>query len=196
MSYEKRDKTPIVLVRSGFEYRYVPMERMDKSPMAVALKLEENRNKVQDFITEEFAKGVKITKSELDDHKERLGLSRKELRTALKSLLDMGLVTVERLPANERRTSRNSYLHPATAPKLAKSAEARQSSPGELTNRSAAGEPKFAAGGTSIRRRTSKAQNRPKKTRRAEPGKGEVRRNSITHLSIPRKRLNGAAVHG
>jgi AAA domain len=197
MSYEKRDKTPILLVRGGFEYRYVPIERVDQSPMAKAQKLEENRNKLQDFVTAQFRAGTKHTKSALDDHLETIGLSRKELRIALTSLMDIKLLTEEKLPANERRTSRSKYLHPAgepgEPPKFAKSAEVRQSSPGELTNRTVAGEPKFAAGGTSIRRRTSKVKKRPKKAGGSGAKTGEVRQSSAT-APAPHNGLNGQGV--
>jgi hypothetical protein len=173
------------------------MERIDKSPLAEAARLEEQRTKVFDFIVERFGEGIKITKSELDGFASKpLGLTRKELRDARDSLLYMQLLTERTLPIEEQRTKRKRYLAPAGKPNPANPAESRRNPAGGITKRDRTATANLAADGTSIRRRDSKSKKQPKKACGSGTESGQSRRN-LAEGRGTRKGLNGQVVdHG
>jgi hypothetical protein len=192
LSYAERDSTPIILVRHGFAYTFVPIARLDKSPLGEAARQECNRNKLLDFVVERLAAGIKITKNESEDYRDDIGLTRKDLRSARDSLLYMGLLTLKELPKDERRTKRKTYLAPGGEPNPANPAESRRHAAGEITlpvDRRG-GNP--AADGTSIRRRDLKGENQRKGGGGVGDGKLESRRNPAA-APEPRKGLNGQA---
>jgi regulatory protein RepA len=196
LSYAERDSTPIVLVRQGFAYTHIPMNRIDKSPLAEAARFESHRNKLLDFIVERFIQGIKITKNELDEYGGTLGLTRKDLRAARDSLLHMKLLTERALPKDEQRTKRKRFLAPAGEPNPANPAESRHNPASGITLPTDRRGDNPAADGTPIRRRDSKSKKQPKNAIDSGPKGGESRRNSATEYGSE-KGLNGQAVdHG
>jgi hypothetical protein len=188
LSYGVRDPAPIILVRNRFAFMHVPVERTDRSPMADAIRLENDREKVLGFIVERFGAGIKVNRRDLDSHAAELGMIRDELRDACASLLGMGLLVERPLPANERSTKRTKYLAPAGEPNLANCAESRGIAPRAITNTGTSEAANCAADGTSIRRRNSKVKKRPRLRGQKKAAPGLIAPNPATS-----KRLNGKA---
>jgi hypothetical protein len=191
LSYSERDSTPIILIRRSFAYQFVPIERLDKSPLAEAARRDEEMNRTTDFIAKQCAAGVHIGKRELDGHATQLGMTRDDLRERVATAMKLGLLVELPLPANERRTKRTKYL----APFVSKSNPANPAKSGE-TGSPDSGHPKVpaaanpAADGTSIGRRIRNAQKRGRGAGTAEGNpaeSGEDRRPA-------KKRLNGQVV--
>ena len=80
LSYSERDSTPIILIRRGFEYRHIPIERFDKSPVAEAARIDDELARLVQFITEKCAAGVYIGKRDMDTHAAGLNMTRDDLR--------------------------------------------------------------------------------------------------------------------
>jgi len=194
LSYAIRDSTPIIVVRNGFAFRHLPIERLDESPLAQYQKREAELHRVVEFISERLAAGIKISRNELDGHAAALGMTRLELRTARDGALHGGLLIERKLPVGERIKRRTSYLspagataaeptEPAKAPKAAKPAKSRHKPPAALRTKRTGRAAKAAADGTSIRRRLMKLTN-------ALPARGSPA-GKAADATARKKRLNG-----
>lgn len=106
-SYAKRQPEPIWIVRDGYRFEVVEGPPGDSSQAAA-------ETRVKAFVQQELEAGVKYSKTELIEQRERYGLSRDNARAVAGRLLAMeegGLCEVE-LPQEERRTRRTHYLMP------------------------------------------------------------------------------------
>jgi hypothetical protein len=190
LSYSQRDSTPIILIRRGFAFEHVPIERLDKSPLADAERRDHDRFKVLDFIGERLGVGIKLTKDELVRHGGTLGMTRQELRDARDSLLTMKLLNLKALPKDEQRTKRKTYLAPGGQPNPANPAEFRRNPAGGITKQGGTAAANPAADGTSIRRRDLK----PKKPAKHRNDKEAVF-GRIPPSVTGKKRMNGKAAY-
>lgn len=178
LSYSERDSTPIIVVRNGFAFRHVPMERVDNSDVARGARCENEMWRVVDFVRGQLALGKKLSKSEMDLHKDAIGLNRIELRGALTRALNCYALVELPLPKSERITKRNKYLSPAEVPNPANPAESRHNPAGRITKPDVSAAANLAADGTSTRRRDSKAQRTPKSRVSRKALSGESRQES------------------
>jgi hypothetical protein len=161
LSYAARDSTPIIVVRDGFAFRHVFIQRLDQSPAAEANRRDAEMWRVVDFIRGQLLAGKKIGKTELEEHAEMISLARKSLREARDTALDLHALTELPLPKNEASTKRKKYLAPPDWPNPANRAESRRDDFGGITNTGTSGAANPAADGTSIRRRDSKPPKGP-----------------------------------
>jgi len=129
LSYAERDSKPIIVVRNGFAFRHVPMDRVDNSDAAKANRRENEMWRVVDYIRGQLLAGKKIGRTELEEntHIEALGLTRADLRTARDTALDMHAFEELELPKNERSTKRKKFLSPAGEPNPANPANPAES---------------------------------------------------------------------
>jgi hypothetical protein len=133
MSYVERDSTPIILVRHGFAFRHVFMQRTDTSPAAEAERRNDEMFRVIDYVRGLLTAGKKIGKTELEEHAQKIGLTRKVLRAARDMALNSSALQELALPKNERTTNRTKYLMPLDKTNPANPAESRRNSAGEIT---------------------------------------------------------------
>jgi len=108
MSYAKRDATPIILVRNGFAFRDVDIERVEHTPEAHARRDSAAVDAVVLFVRESASH---LTKNALaTNYWRRLGLARDAVRKAVDEAVAGGRLEYADLPAAERQGSRQRYL--------------------------------------------------------------------------------------
>jgi hypothetical protein len=132
LSYAARDSTPIIVVRNCFAFRHVSIECIDTSPAAEAERANNEMYRVIDYVRGLLVDGKKIGRTELEDHTEKVGLARKNLREARDSALDLRALVEVNLPKIERSTKRKKYLAPPDWPNPAKPAESRRDDAGGI----------------------------------------------------------------
>jgi len=113
LSYQARDRTPIVIRRVGFLYEHIEVrKKLDDLPGANDGKC---IHKVIDFLNNKLSdeKPVKYTVSNLEDRCKELCMTRSELRTLIEEAIQTGRIEECPLPANEVRGKRKTYLKPA-----------------------------------------------------------------------------------
>ncbi len=190
---------PIILIRHHFVYRHIPIERVDKSPLAEAARREDELIRLTDFITKQCAVGVHITRKALEGYAAQLGMSRDDLRDRCVTALKLGNLVELPLPAGERRTRRTKYLAPYTAEaNRANRAESRGTVPRDSNHPDEPAARQSGGGGTSIGRAI---QNRQKgghedgteKGNRAESRGGKRPRKSASmgrQLTVSSRRVH------
>jgi hypothetical protein len=194
LSYGVRDPTPIILVRRGFAFEHVPIERIDQSPMAEEARRESEMWRVVDYVRGQLVYGKKLGKSELEkqEHAEKIGLTREALREAIRRATYLTALAELPRPKGERITNKTKYLAPGGEPNPANLAESRRNPAGGITNTGTSEAANLAADGTSIRRRDSKPQKRPQ-----QRGKKGAAPGLIPPSAAANRSLNGkGAEHG
>lgn len=126
LSYSERDSTPIIVVRNGFAFKHVHLDRVDNSESAKADRRDNEMFRVVDYVRGLLAAGKKVGKNELDSHTEKLGLARKILRERLTTAINVGALRELPLPKNERTTNRTKFLAPPDWANPANPAESRR----------------------------------------------------------------------
>jgi regulatory protein RepA len=132
LSYAARDSTPIIVVRNGFAFKHVPIDRVDNSETAKANRRDNEMYRVVDYVRGLLLAGKKIGRRELEEHTEQLGLVRQKLREARDMALNMGALVELKLPQNERVTNRKDYLAPPENANAANPAESGRDSSAQL----------------------------------------------------------------
>jgi len=112
LSYSVRDSMPVILIRRGFAFEHVPIQRIDKSPLAEAARREDEMERVVQFIAEKCIAGLRIGKKDLDNYATELNMSRDDIRERCNTALGLSLLIKKKLPIHERRTNRTEYLAP------------------------------------------------------------------------------------
>jgi hypothetical protein len=112
LSYSVRDSVPVILIRRGFAFEHVPIERIDKSPPAAAARRADEMERVVKFIAEKCVAGLRVGKKDLESYATELNMSRDDLRDRRNTAMSLGLIVEKPLPAKDRRTNRTKYLAP------------------------------------------------------------------------------------
>jgi RecA-family ATPase len=109
MSYAKRDTTPICVLRNGFAFRDLDLERVLDTPEARAVRDADAVETVVEFIRDK--KDVRISKTALStNYLKDLRLSRDAVRKAVDEALSLGRLENAELPQSERHGMRKDYL--------------------------------------------------------------------------------------
>lgn len=116
LSYQKNDGPPIVLVRTGFKFQHVKVQRLENTPEARAERDRDRLDKLVVFIETKLDAGIKFSKDRLTKMcTGELGMSRDDLRSLVDTALGQDRLELAPLPAHERHGGRKEYLRPVNA---------------------------------------------------------------------------------
>jgi regulatory protein RepA len=116
ISYQKRERTPIALVREAWAFRQVGVEVVARTPEARAVRAAESVEKIVAFVREKLAAGVKLNATTLTAYGDDVGLSRRDVLKAVAEAIGKGALVEEPLPKTERKGRRATYLRPIEGP--------------------------------------------------------------------------------
>jgi hypothetical protein len=114
LSYAERDKVPIFLLRDGFQFTHMPALEGDMTQAELDKQTAADVETLREFLCAKLAKNMRLSPEQCAaEYRDELKMTRDRCRKAINAALANKVVVLTELPAEERKTRRTHYLHPA-----------------------------------------------------------------------------------
>lgn len=116
LSYQKRERVPIFLVRQGFKFKhYIPVQTAHEAEFSSEARME-RVTRLADFIKKRAGEGIKLTARALEVHRKELDMTRDQLRAAIEEGRQRGHLVERELPKTEQKGAKKTYLDTDSPP--------------------------------------------------------------------------------